>query len=112
MSWLRPTQGLVKLNKKVCLCDRRIQSLFLEIGDRVMVRNVGFKGTNKIADKWNEQVYVVGSQPNPDIPAYEVKPEIGRSPVKVLHRNLLLPIHVFQSEHQKQILPMSRQHQQ
>ena len=74
------------------LYDRRIQGAFLEIGDRVLVRNVGLKGTNKIADKWSEQVYFVVSQPNPDIPVYEVKPEIGRSRVKVLHRNLLLPI--------------------
>ena len=40
----------------------------------------------------SEQVYFVVSQPNPYIPVYEVKPEIGRSRVKVLHRNLLLPI--------------------
>ena len=74
------------------LYDRRIRGAFLEIGDRVLVRNVGFKGTKKIADKWSEQVYAVVSQPNPDIPVYEVKPEIGRSQVKVLHRNILLPI--------------------
>ena len=74
------------------LYDRRIRGAFLEIGDRVLVRNVGLNGTNKIADKWSDQVYFVVSQPNPDIPVYEVKPEIGRSRVKVLHRNLLLPI--------------------
>ena len=74
------------------LYDKRIQGAFLEIGDRVLVHNVGLNGMNKIADKWSEQVYLVVSQPNPDIPVYEVKPEIGRSRVKVLHRNRLLPI--------------------
>ena len=74
------------------LYDRRVRGAFLENGDRVLVRNVGLKGTNKIADKWSEEVYVIVSQPNPDIPVYEVKPETGRGRVKVLHRNLLLPI--------------------
>ena len=74
------------------LYDRRIRGAFLESGDRVLVYIVGLKGTNKIADKWSEQVYFVVSQPNSDIPAYEMKPDIGRSRVKVLHRNLLLPI--------------------
>ena len=61
------------------LYNRRIRGTFLEIGDRVLVRNVGLKGTNKISDKRSEQVYFVVSQSNPDIPVYEVKPEIGRS---------------------------------
>ena len=39
--------------------------------------------------------YVVVSKPNPGIPnltLYKVKSKIGRSRIKVLHRNLLLPI--------------------
>ena len=66
------------------LCDRHIRGAFLEIGDRVLVHNVALKGTNKIADKWSEQVSFVVSQPNPDTPVYELKPEIGKSRVKVL----------------------------
>ena len=72
--------------------NRCIRGALIEIGDRVLVHNVGLKGTNKIADKLSEQVFIVLSQPHPDIPVYEVKPEISRSRVKVLHRNLLLPI--------------------
>ena len=88
------------------LYDRRIRGAFLEIGDRVLVRNVGLKGTNKIADKWSEQVYLVVSQPNPDIPVYEVKPEIGRSQVRFCTEIFCCQSHVFQSKHRKQILPM------
>lgn len=65
----------------------------LEIGDRVLVKNFGFKGKHKLADKWGKDVYVVITRPNPDIPVYEVKPEGGgkSSKCKILHRNLLLP---------------------
>ena len=34
-------------------------------------------------------------QPNSDIPVYRVKLEVGRSAVKTLHRNLLLPLCVL-----------------
>ena len=46
----------------------------------------------KLADRWSEEVYVVIDQPNSDIPVYRVKLEVGRSAVKTLHRNLLLPL--------------------
>ena len=44
---------------------------------------------HKIADKWSQETYSVVSQPNSDILVYEVKPEVGRGRIKVLHRNLL-----------------------
>ena len=47
----------------------------LEIGDRVLIRNVGLKGRNKLADKWQEVAYVVKGQSNPDIPVFIVSPE-------------------------------------
>ena len=60
-------------------------------GDRVLVRNVGLKGKNKLADKWEKEVYLVVDQPNKDVPVFVVKREHGRSTRKLLHRNLLLP---------------------
>ena len=62
------------------------------IGDRVLIRNVGLQGKNKLADRWKEDVFLVISQPQPEIPVFEVKPEAGRGRKRVLHRNLLLPI--------------------
>ena len=61
------------------LYDKRVRGAFLEFGYRVLIRNVGLKGTNKIAGRWSQEVYVVASQPNPDIPVFEVKPEVGKS---------------------------------
>ena len=60
-------------------------------GDRVLIRNVGLKGKNKLADKWEKDVYLIVEQPNKQIPVYVVKREHGRGATKMLHRNLLLP---------------------
>ena len=53
---------------------------------------MGLKGKHKLADRWERSPYVIISQPNPDIPVYEVHLENSRSKKnKILHRNLLLP---------------------
>ena len=74
--------------------DLRTRGNVLYPGDRILVRQVAFQGKHKIADKWQDTVYVIVSQPNLDIPVYRVRPEMvsdSRSD-KVLHRNMLLPI--------------------
>ena len=71
--------------------DIKQRGATLQVGDRVFIRNVGLKGRNKLADKWLSDMYVVRCQPNPDIPVFKVSPE-GGGKVKILHRNLLLPI--------------------
>ena len=71
--------------------DMTVRESQLLPGDRVLVRNVGLKDKNKLADKWEKEVYLVVDQPNRDIPVYVVKREHGRSTRKMLHRNLLLP---------------------
>ena len=48
--------------------DQRIHGAVIDIGDHVLVRNVGLKGKQKLADKWAETIYEVQSQPSPDIP--------------------------------------------
>ena len=64
----------------------------LQPGDRVLVNNVGLRGKQKLADRWERQPYIILSQPNPDIPVYTVKLENSRSKkIRTLHRNLLLP---------------------
>ena len=80
--------------------DRKVRSAVLAPGDRVLVRSVGLKGMQKLADRWSAEVYVVVDQPHEDIPVYRVKQETGRGGCKTLHRNLLLPV---------QNLPLSNQ---
>ncbi|MEW8548785.1 MAG: DDE-type integrase/transposase/recombinase, partial [Candidatus Thiodiazotropha sp.] len=72
--------------------DLNVRNSGLKPGDRVLVRNVGLRGKQKLADRWEPHPYVVKAQPNPDIPVYEVQHENTRSrKTRVLHRNLLLP---------------------
>ena len=47
----------------------------------------------KLADRWLRDVHVVEAQTKDNISVYTVRPERGGGPVKILHRNLLLPFH-------------------
>lgn len=57
-----------------------------------MVKIVAFEGKHKLANRWEEEPYVVLDRPNPDIPVYIVRKENGEKRKITLHRNLLLPI--------------------
>lgn len=71
--------------------DLRVREVKLVPGDRVLVRNLGVRGKQKLADQWEKDVYIVVDQPNTDVPVYHVKREHGRGVPRLLHRNLLLP---------------------
>ena len=71
--------------------DSKVRSSKLEVGDRVLVRNVSVRGKHKIGDKWEREQYVIIDIPNSEIPVYKVQKESGKGPVRTLHRNLLLP---------------------
>ena len=45
-------------SQKKCY-DQRVRSAVLAPGDRVLVRIVGLKGMQKLADRWSEETYVV-----------------------------------------------------
>ena len=74
--------------------DKKTYGACLDIGDRVLVRNVSERGgTGKLRSYWENDVYVVVGKKSPDIPVYTVETESKRvkKKVRVLHRNLLLP---------------------
>ncbi|RXN31226.1 Retrovirus-related Pol polyprotein from transposon 412 [Labeo rohita] len=70
--------------------DRNVVASVLDVGDRVLVRNVRLRGKHKIADRWEPNVYVV-LRKSSGIPVYTVCPEGKEGPVRTLHRDLLLP---------------------
>lgn len=72
--------------------DSKIRAATVNVGDRVLVKIVAFDGRHKIANKWEEDVYIVIEKPNFDIPVFKVKKQNGEGKVRTLHRNLLLPI--------------------
>lgn len=78
--------------------DSKVRDSVIEVGDCVLVRKVRLQGKQKLADKWDQQPYLVIHKPNSDIPVYKVKPEFGKGPSRTLHRNMLLPFNVIPSE--------------
>ena len=66
----------------------------LEVGDRVLVRNVREKGgPGKLRSFWEQCIYVVTSLKGEHGVVYEVREDGNRtSKPRVLHRNMLLPV--------------------
>ena len=75
--------------RQACNYDRKARGPSIQPGDMVLLKNVGLKGKHKIADKWQQEPFTVLERPNPDIPVYRIK---RGAEVKVVHRNLLLPV--------------------
>lgn len=56
-----------------------------------MLRNLGLTWKHKLRDRWKSTPYIIVRQ-LPNLPVYEVKPEISAGSSKTLHRDHLLPI--------------------
>ncbi|KAL6455421.1 hypothetical protein MHYP_G00361230 [Metynnis hypsauchen] len=70
--------------------DMRVRESCLEIGDRVLVRNLRLRNKHKLADRWEPTVYVVQKRAG-ELPVYTVCPAGQDGPTRTLHRDLLLP---------------------
>ena len=69
--------------------DAKTKCSFINIGDRVLVRNLTPRGgTGKLRSYWEEKIHKVLDKKN-DIPIYRVKAEDGSGKSRVLHRNML-----------------------
>uniref|UniRef100_A0AAY4BQW0 Gypsy retrotransposon integrase-like protein 1 n=1 Tax=Denticeps clupeoides TaxID=299321 RepID=A0AAY4BQW0_9TELE len=90
------------------LYDKKVHGAELQIGSRVLVRNLNEKGgPGKLRSFWEDQVYVVTQRKHPDSPVYELQPENGKGRVRVMHRNLLLPCDFLQTE-KETMLPAAK----
>ena len=83
--------------------DLKVRGAILQPGDRVLVKVVAFEGKHKLADKWEDEPYIIQSQSNEDIPVFVVRKESGTGKNRTLHRNLLLPIGHLSSFDEKPI---------
>ena len=71
--------------------DLKVREATIDVGDYVLIRNVGLREKNKLADRWDKDPYVVIDIPDRNIPVYKVQRESGNPTVKTLHRDMLLP---------------------
>ena len=71
--------------------DKKVKENKLEVGDIVLVRKVGFRGRHKLADKWEIEPYTIVGIPDSNVPVYQVQLESKNGPIRILHRNFLLP---------------------
>lgn len=92
---LRQAYDVAQTNSKVAskrqknIYDRRPMVSSLRKGDRVLLRNLTPSG--KLDNFWEEDMYVVISRPNNDLPVFEIQKENGQGRKRMIHRNHLLP---------------------
>ena len=78
-------------SRQKALFDKRSKDLRLEPGDLCLVKKTAWKARHKIQNRWEDDLYVILSQTNEDIPVYTIR-NTDTSVEKTLHRNLLLPL--------------------
>ncbi|XP_041350990.1 uncharacterized protein LOC121369973 [Gigantopelta aegis] len=88
--------------------DMKVRGAVVQPGDRVLVKILAFDGKHKLADRWEDDVYLVLSQPNQDIPVFVVRKENGEGRRRTLHRNHLLPIGSLPGSNQPRPKPRNR----
>ena len=73
----------------------KVRGAVIEPGDRVLVTILAFDGKHKLADRWEDDVYIVLSQPNQDIPVFVVRRENGEGRERTLHRDIFCQLGVY-----------------
>ena len=79
--------------------DCRVKCTQLKVGDKVLLKCTAFKGKHKIQYRWENAIYKVLEQPLGKIPFFKIKSTEGDDKMKVVHRNLLLPLFSDPSDH-------------
>ena len=87
--------------------DRKFTCMKLVPGDTVLVRIKAFGIDRKIADKWEQQPYVVLKQMS-NQPVFKVKPtgDNGEENVRTLHQNMLFSIQSNGEEPEQESVPV------
>ena len=72
--------------------DRRVRCSQLSTGDLVLVKRMNFKGKHKIQDRWEQDVYEDLGTCRGSPLVFQVQKEDGTGKIRILHRNMLLPL--------------------
>lgn len=85
--------------------DMKVRESCLEVGDRVLVRNLRLRSKHKLADRCEPTVYVVQKRAG-ELPVYTICPGGQDGPTRTLHRNLLLPCGFLADEEEEPEQPV------
>ena len=83
--------------------DHKVRCAKLMVGDKVLLKCNAFKGKHKIQDWLENTIYEVIEQPLAKIPVFKIQSMEGDDKMKVVHRNLLLPLFSDPSDHTSEL---------
>uniref|UniRef100_A0A8C6S522 Gypsy retrotransposon integrase-like protein 1 n=1 Tax=Neogobius melanostomus TaxID=47308 RepID=A0A8C6S522_9GOBI len=79
-----------QLQRHTGLYNKKVRGAPVEVDDRVLLANKGERGKRKLADRWENTIYVVVEK-NDDSHTFKIQnPTSGQ--IKVVHRNLIMPV--------------------
>lgn len=79
-----------QLKRHAELYNRRLRGAPIEVGDRVLLANKGERGKRKLADRWENNLYVVTGK-NTTIHTFRIR-NGANGQEKTVHRNLIMPV--------------------
>ncbi|KAM9412990.1 uncharacterized protein ACWYII_025051 [Salvelinus alpinus] len=79
-----------QLKRHAGLYNRKIRGAPVEVGDRVLLANKGERGKRKLADRWENNLYIV-TEKNSDIHIFKIQ-NMSTGQEKTVHRNLIMPV--------------------
>ena len=72
--------------------DHKVRCAQLKVSDKVLLKCMVLKDKHKIQDIWENTIYEVAEQPLGKTPVFNINSTEGDDKMKVVHRNLLLPL--------------------
>lgn len=79
-----------QLQRHTELYNKKVRGAAVEVDDRVLLANKGERGKRKLADRWDNTVFVV-LEKNDESHTFKIQnPTNGQ--IKVVHRNLIMPV--------------------